>query len=154
MTAGVVLDGGTHATVGRYASTDGDGLDARGLDSLAEFVHQDFDDGALQRGGQVGLVLLDEVGILLKGIAQGVEERRLQAAEAVVIAIDMRFGKLEGLVVALGCQAVDDGATGIRQAHDLGALVEGLARGIVDGLSQHLHVTRTIDLDDLANCRR
>ena len=74
VTTGVVLDSGSHAAVGRDSATDGDGLDAGGLDGLAELVHQDLDDSALQRGSQVGLVLLDEVGILLQGVAQGVEE--------------------------------------------------------------------------------
>ena len=41
VTTGVILDGGTHAAIGRHTATDGDGLDARGLDSLAELVHQD-----------------------------------------------------------------------------------------------------------------
>lgn len=74
VTACIVLDGGTHATVGRHTAADGDGLDARCLNGLAELVHQNLDDRALQRGGQVGLVLLDEVGILLECITQGVEE--------------------------------------------------------------------------------
>ena len=47
VTAGVVLDSGTHSAVGRNTTSDGDGLDARGLDGLAEFVHQYLDDRAL-----------------------------------------------------------------------------------------------------------
>ena len=62
----------------------------------------------------------------------------------------MRLSELEGMGITLGSQFVDDGTAGIRQAHDLGALVKGLARGIVDGLSQHFHVTRRVHLDDLA----
>ena len=48
VTAGVVLNGGSHATVGRNTAADGDGPDAGILDGLTELVHQDFDDGALQ----------------------------------------------------------------------------------------------------------
>ena len=61
----------------------------------------------------------------------------------------MGFGKLEGLGVTFGGQAIDDGTTGIRQTHDLGTLVKGLTRCIVDGLSQHLHIARRIDFDNL-----
>lgn len=74
VTTGIVLDGGTHTAVGRHTAADGDDLDAGGLDGLAELIHQNLDDGALQRGSQVGLVLLDKVGILLECIAQGIKE--------------------------------------------------------------------------------
>ena len=147
---GIVLDGSTHATVGRDAAANGDGLDAGVLDGAAELVHKYLDDGALQRGGQVSLVLLDEVGVVLERVAQGVQEGRLQSAKTVVVTIHMRFGKFEGLAVALGGQAVDDGATGVGQSHDLGALVKCLARGVVNGLAQHLHVAGGVDLDNLA----
>ena len=71
VTTGIVLDGGPHAAVGRHTATNGDGLHSSGLDGLAELVHQYLDDGALQRGGKIRFILLNEVGVLLERIAQG-----------------------------------------------------------------------------------
>ena len=52
--------------------------------------------------------------------------------------------------VALSRQAVDDGASGIAQSHHFGAFVDGLTSGIIDGLSEHLHVIIGIDPDNLS----
>ena len=46
----------------------------------------------------------------------------------------------EGFGVTFVGQAIDDGSAGITEAHHLGALVEGFARSIVDGLPDDLHV--------------
>ena len=70
-------DAVSEARVGRHTACNGDIADARILRCAYQLLEQDFDDGRLQRGTQVGLMLLDEVGVLLHGIAQRVEERGL-----------------------------------------------------------------------------
>lgn len=58
----------------------------------------------------------------------------------------MGDGELEAVGVSLLGIFVDDGSTGIRQSEDLGRLVEGLARGVVDGAAEALHVEIVVDL--------
>ena len=52
----------------------------------------------------------------------------------------MWLRELVGLGVALPCEFVDDGPSGVSQPHHLGAFVDSLTRGIVYRLPQHLHV--------------
>ena len=52
----------------------------------------------------------------------------------------MGLCELVGVGIALACEPVDDRASRIAESHDLGALVDGFACSIVDGLSEHLHV--------------
>ena len=59
------------------------------------------------------LYFLDEVGVELDVVAQCVEKRCLQSAEAVIEACDVRLCKFESLGVALGCKAVDMRSAGI-----------------------------------------
>ena len=63
-----------HATIGRYSASHSHFLDASLLDSLAHLVHQDIDNGLLQRRAEIGLVFLNEIWVLLDGIAQCIEE--------------------------------------------------------------------------------
>ena len=81
-------DAVAQARVGRDAARDGDVADARLLRGADEFVEQNLDDGPLQRGAEVGLVRLDEVGVCGHGVAQRVEERGFQARERIVVALD------------------------------------------------------------------
>ena len=91
-------------------------------------------------------VLFNEVGIILEAVAYKVEEGCLQPAETVVEAGHVRDGELEALGVSLLRIFVDDGAAGVGEPQDLGSLVEGLARRIVDGAPQTLHVEIVVDL--------
>ena len=54
----------------------------------------------------------------------------------------MRFGEAERLRVSFGREAVYVRTAGVGEAEHFGALVEGFARGIVDGLPDYLHVER------------
>ena len=94
----------------------------------------------LERCGQVGLVGLDESGVGGEGVAECVEKRCLQSAETVVESGDVWSGEPETQGVALRREPVDVGASWIGESHHLGALVECLSGGVVDGLSEYLHV--------------
>jgi len=139
-----------NTTIGRDTSTQSDLTDAGLFDSLLQLVHQDIDNGLLERSTKVILVLFDEIGILLESIAQGIEERGLEAGEGVVEPIDMRLGEFESVGISFVGQAIDDGTSRIAQSHYLGTFIEGFACGIVDGLPDDLHDLVTVDLDDLA----
>ena len=145
----MVTEGVAQAGVGRNAPRHSHFADAGVGHGAAQFVHQNIDDGGLQRGAEIGLVLLHEVRIVLQRVAEGVEERRFESAEAVVVARDVRLAEGEGSRIALVGQAIDDGAAGITEAHHLGALVEGFARGIVDRLPDDLHAIVGLDANDL-----
>lgn len=70
--------------VGRYASREGDVVDARLLDRLFEFLHEDVNDGLFERRSEVGLIFFDEVGIVFDFLLEKIEERRFQTAETIV----------------------------------------------------------------------
>ena len=114
-----------------------------------ELLHQNIDNGELERGREVFLVMLDEVGLGLEPIAQVVEKRGFQPRKAVVEARDVRLGKLIGVGIALTGEPVDNRTAGIAQAHHLRTLVDGLAGGIVDGLAENLHIVVGIHLHNL-----
>ena len=87
--------------------------------------------------------------IVLHLSLQKIEKRRLQTAEAVVIALYVGLVELKGMGIPLPRQTINDGAARIAQSHELGALVYRLTSGIVDGLSQYLHVIIGIDPHNL-----
>lgn len=71
-TVAILLHGGSHTAVGTNTATYCHSFNACVLNGFAKFVHQYVDDSLLQRCGKVGLVLLNEVGIKLYLITQGV----------------------------------------------------------------------------------
>src|SRR5438105_1334124 len=123
-------DRGTELRVGRDPADDGDPLRAGRLDSLERPPDQRADDRALVARGEVGAAPLELVG---REVANGVEERRLQAGEGEVEARDARNGERVGLRIALVRETVERGAAGVAEAEQPRALVEGLARRVVDG---------------------
>ena len=116
---------------------------------MAELLHQDVDDGSLEGGTEVGLTLLDEVGILLQLITEGIEEGGLEPAEAIVVAWDVGLAEGKSLRIPFVSKAVDDRATRVTQPHDLRTLIEGFARSIVNGLPDDLHIGGRAHEDDL-----
>ena len=118
----------------------------RGLDEL---FHQNVDYGGLERSSEIVFVLFDELRIFGYFVFQEVEERGFQAGEAVIEAVDVRFGEAEGLGVALSCETVDDGAAGIAESHHFRTLVDGFACRVVDGLSQDFEIVVRVDAYDL-----
>ena len=76
---------------------------AGGFRGFDEFFHQNVDHGGLERSGEIVFVLFDELRIFGYFVFQEVEERGFQAGEAVIEAVDVRFGEAEGLGVA--CRA-------------------------------------------------
>ena len=104
------------------------------------FLEQEADDGLLYAGAEVGFVLLNEVGVFLQLVAQEIEERSLDAAERVVIALDVGCGEVERVGVSLFGEPVDDGAARVAEVHNLGRLVDGLAGSIVDSGAETLDV--------------
>ncbi len=103
----------------------------------------------LERGAEVGLACFDEGRVLGHAVAQQVEERGLEARERVVVALDAGPCEAERPGVALGGQAVDHRAAGVGESHHLGALVERLARRVVDRRAEDAHVARRIHAHDL-----
>ena len=91
-------------------------------------------------------IFFNEVWIFLEVVAYKVEEGGLQPAETVVEVGHVCDGELEALGVSLLRIFVDDRAAGVGEPQDLGSLIEGLARCIVDGASQSLHVEIVVDL--------
>ena len=79
--------------------------------------------------GEIGAPPLELIG---REIAHGIEQRRLQAREREVEPRHTGDRERVGLRVALPREAIDLGPTGIRQPEQPRALVEGLARGIVE----------------------
>lgn len=146
----VVGYGIAYTGVGRYTSAYGYCGDPCLPDSLVELVHQYVYDCLLERGGQIGTVLIDEVGVCFKIVSQGVQKRCFESAETVIETGDMWFCEFEPCWVSLGCEAVDVRAAGIRQTHHLGTLVEGLSGGIVDGATEDFHVIIVAHEDYLA----
>ena len=86
----------------------------------------------LQRGTEVGFTTLDEGRIDCHLVTQRVEERGFQTAERVVETLHSRLCEFDRIGIALGCQTVNYGTTGVGQTHHFGALVECLARSVVD----------------------
>ena len=83
--------------------------------------------------------MLYEIRILLYPVTQIVQERCLESAETVVVSGDIGLAERICLGISLTCQAVYYRTSGITETHNLGALVHGLAGGIIDGLSKNLH---------------
>lgn len=142
-------DAVAQARVGRDAAGDGDVADARLLRGAHELVEQDFDDGRLQRGAEVGLAAFDEPRVGGHGVAQRVEKRSLQPRERVVVSLDMGPRETERLRIALPGQAVDHRTARVGQSHHLGALVERFARGVVDRRADDPHSGRGVHAHDL-----
>ena len=61
----------------------------------------------------------------------------------------MGLAELKAAAIPLGCKTVDVWPTGVGESHHLRTLVEGFARSIVDGLTQNLHIIRTLHQYDL-----
>ncbi|MCY1532759.1 hypothetical protein D9M68_680480 [compost metagenome] len=59
--------------------------------------------------------------------------------------MQQRARQLEGRGVAVFGQLREPGAAGVRQAHELGALVEGLAGRVVDGLAEQFVAAHAVD---------
>ena len=144
----------TYARVCRHATAYGHGAHAGGVDCLGEFVDEYIDDSALERCCKVGEVVLDEVGVGLDAVAQGVEKRSLKSRKRVVEAGNMRFCKLKLRSVALGGETVDVRSAGVGQAHYFGAFVECFACGVVDGAAENLHVVCSLVRGLSASCHR
>ena len=143
------FDAGAKAAVGGHAAADRNLPDPRQLRGLDELVQQDVDQGLLERSAEVLLVLLQELRVLRHLVPDEIQERSLDAAEAVVQAFDVRLGELEAGRVPLLRKPVDDGAAGIAQAQHLGAFVEGLPHRVIDGLAEALEMQRVVHPDDL-----
>ena len=61
----------------------------------------------------------------------------------------MRLGKVESVGIAFFCEPVDYRTSRVTEAQHLGALVEGLADGIVYGLTEYFEVQRRVHPDYL-----
>jgi hypothetical protein len=130
--------------IGGDAAGQGDMADGGIAGGEAEFAEEDIDDGGLQGGAVVGEVLRDEIRIIAKPVAEGVEEGGFQSAETVIVGGDVRLAESESVGVALCGEAADVRAAGVRQSEGFGALVESFAGGIVNGLPKDSHAVRRI----------
>ena len=84
--------------------------------------------------------MFDEIGVILYPIAQGIQKRSLQAAEAVIQSGNMRFAESKGFRISLAGKPVDNRSAGITQSHYLGAFVDGFTCSIINCLPQDFHV--------------
>jgi hypothetical protein len=103
-----------------------------------ELLEQGFDDRPLERGGKVGAVLLRD---RVAQVTQAVQQRGLEAAEAVLQAGQRRFGQRLPVGVALAGEAVEGGAAGEAEAEHARRLVEGLAGRVVAGAADDLEAS-------------
>ena len=95
-----------------------------------------IDDRPLEGGGEVGPPAL---GLLRPEIADLVDQRRLQSAEAEVeAAFAHRHREVERLWIASLGRPLDRRSAWIAEAEEPSALVEGLACRVVQGLTDHL----------------
>ena len=119
------------AGVGGHAAGDGDAAQTLAGGAGHRLLHELADDGRLVRGGDVGAVRLD---LRRVPVAQVVEQRRLEAAEAEAAAA--RHGAREAgeARVAARRQLVQLLAARVAEPEQPGALVEGLAGRVVHGL--------------------
>ena len=143
------LEGVAQSRVGAHSTGQCDVANAGGFRGFDELFHQNVDHSGFERSGEIVFVLFDELGIFGHFVFQEVEERGFQAGEAVIEAVDVRFGEAEGLGIALSCESVDDGAAGVAESHHFRALVDGFACGVVDGLSQDFEIVVRVDTYDL-----
>ncbi len=79
------------------------------------------------------------------------QDGRFESAEAEVERIAFHFGEGEadGGGIAVGRQAVDDGAAGIAEAEQFGHLVESFAGGVVARLAEQAVVEALADLEEV-----
>src|SRR5581483_7132687 len=116
---------GAQLRVGGDAADDGDAVGAGALDPVDERAH----DRPLVGGGEVGAAALE---LVRRQVADGVEERRLDAGEREIEAVDARDREVVGLGVALAREPVDRGAARVAEPEQPRALVERLAGGVVE----------------------
>src|SRR5918995_56508 len=99
-----------------------------------------LDDGGLVARCQVRQFL---AGPFLAQLLQLVEQARLEAGEAEVEVVSLLKG--DGEIVALSvpalCSPLQRRSAGKAKAQHAGALVEGLAGGVVQGLPEEAHLT-------------
>lgn len=74
----------TEIGVGAHATGNGDLAHTCSQQCLVKFFNQEINDGALDGGTKVGFVIFDEERVVLQTVAKEIEERGLDAAEAVV----------------------------------------------------------------------
>ena len=99
------------------------------LRGLMQPLREGEDDRTLVGRGEIGPAIGEPV---LAQIAHRVEQRGLDAREREVETGDAGNGEPESLGIALAGKRIDLGPTRIRQAEQSGALVERLARGVVE----------------------
>lgn len=149
MGGAIVGNGLADTGIGGDSTADGDGSGAGLLCGKVEFLQEGVNDGFLDRCGEVGAIFFDELGVAFEAVAHGVEEAGFESAEAVIEAGNVGFGEVEGAGISLGGKSVNVWAAGVREAHDFGALVEGLAGSVVDGFAEDFHVARPFNPDNL-----
>ena len=142
--ASLLFDSGAQTAVRRHSSTNRNLLDASMFRCLYELIHQDIDQGLLEAGAYISLVLLHELRILRHLVTHEVQERCLDTAEAIVEARYMRLRELVFIWVSLLSQPVYDRTSRIAQPHHLRALVECLTDCVIDGLSEDFILERTV----------
>ena len=75
----MVVESVAQTIIGAHTSSYSHMLNAGLLDSHAEFLHQNINDGKLNAGSQIVLVLLNKIRISSHPFAQAVEETCLEA---------------------------------------------------------------------------
>src|SRR5690606_23648823 len=96
--------------------------------------------GILDGGAYVVQVLGYKVGIFFGFPLYKIEDTGLQSAKTKVEALYLGPWKGKCVRVPQFCVTVDQGAARIGQSQDLGAFVEGLSHGIVQGFPQYFHI--------------
>ena len=121
------------------AADDGERAGAGRLDGLGRPLDQGADDRRLIGGGQVGG--------RAAAVANGAGERGLQAAEREVVAGAAHHRRRKGVRgrVAARRQLLEGRAARIAEPEQAGALVERLARRVVEAAPDHRHVAARLD---------
>ena len=139
---------GTKCGVRTHSTGYRDPRDTQGAAGFVQFSKKDVDDALLERCAEVRQFPFHECRVLGEALTNDAVERGLDPTETHVEAIYSGRWKAEAIWIPGTCMRIDQGPSGIGQAKDLRALVEGLPSGVVHGGAHHLHVQLPPDQND------
>lgn len=138
-------EGGAQTGIAGYAAGGSYSVQEAFFCGANGFRYQNFDDSCLNAGAEVanGLVVLQGFGVFFEEVAHGGFEAA--KTEVVVVFLQHRTRKGEGVGVSFGGQSIYFWAAGVGEADEFGGFVEAFAGGIIKRVSQHFVAKWRID---------
>ena len=145
---GFVVERGTQLLVGSDATGNNQLLEAGLLHCLEGFFHQHLDNRLLESTGSIGPEAFIQ---RLRLFAHQGQHGSLEAREAEVEVAGMQHRSRQGIGgrIATFGQPGEQGPARVRQAEQLGALVKGLAGGVIQRFAQQFVSTHAGDFHQL-----